>query len=160
MPLETRWRDALAPADPEKIRVLTQAAGVFSATEIGWSHDLAMEARDRGPASGYRFLLAEQQGALVGYACFGPIEGTAGRFDLYWIVVHPQGQGLGTALLSRTIHAALEAGATHLFIETSSRPDYAAAHRLYRSVNFTLMGTLTDFYSDGDSKLIFGKRIA
>jgi ribosomal protein S18 acetylase RimI-like enzyme len=50
-------------------------------------------------------------------------------------------------------------GATHMFIDTSTRTDYAAARALYVTLGFELQGTLVDFYSDGDGKAIFGKRL-
>jgi len=45
----------------------------------------------------FAFITAEQNGSLVGYACYGPIAGTKSSYDLYWIAVHPelQGRGLG-----------------------------------------------------------------
>src|SRR3546814_19573266 len=39
----------------------------------------------RGRASGYEFVLLEEDGALVGYACYGLIPGSTTSHDLYWI---------------------------------------------------------------------------
>jgi ribosomal protein S18 acetylase RimI-like enzyme len=46
-----------------------------------------------------------------------------------------------------------------MFIDTSTRSDYSAARSLYKSQGFELQGMLVDFYSDGDSKAIFGRRL-
>jgi ribosomal protein S18 acetylase RimI-like enzyme len=46
-----------------------------------------------------------------------------------------------------------------MFIDTSTRTDYAAARSLYKAQGFELQGMLVDFYSDGDSKAIFGRRL-
>jgi ribosomal protein S18 acetylase RimI-like enzyme len=46
-----------------------------------------------------------------------------------------------------------------MFIDTSTRDDYAAARSLYLSQGFQLQGTLVDFYSDGDGKALFGRRL-
>ncbi|WP_123290867.1 GNAT family N-acetyltransferase [Desulfosoma caldarium] len=80
--------------------------------EIFVANDLAHQSLNLGPESGYFFIIAEISGQVVGYTCYGPIVGTAGRFDLYWIVVHPayQGRGIGRRLLEETERAIWNAG--------------------------------------------------
>jgi ribosomal protein S18 acetylase RimI-like enzyme len=46
-----------------------------------------------------------------------------------------------------------------MFIDTSTRPDYAPARALYEALGFAPMGTLVDFYADGDGKALFGRRL-
>ena len=46
-----------------------------------------------------------------------------------------------------------------MFIDTSTRADYAAARKLYKQFDFALMGTLIDFYADGDGKALFGRKL-
>jgi putative acetyltransferase len=70
-----------------------------------------------------------------------------------------QGKGLGRRLLAACVEDARARGATHIFIDTSTRTDYAAARSLYKAQGFELQGMLVDFYSDGDSKAIFGRRL-
>jgi ribosomal protein S18 acetylase RimI-like enzyme len=149
------------PADRGAVRRLVAETSVFSQTEIGWAVEVVDAALERGEAAGYHFLFADGAGELEGFTCFGPIEGTANRFDLYWIGVSPaaRGRGLGRALLQQSMTAARKLGATHLFIDTSTRPDYAAAHALYEALGFARMGTLVDFYADGDGKALFGRRL-
>ena len=55
--------------------------------------------------------------------------------------------------------AARALNATHMFIDTSTRPDYAPAHALYEALGFERMGTLVDFYADGDGKALFGRKL-
>ena len=47
------------------------------------------ERLEKGAASGYEFVIAEDDSSMVGYACFGEIPCTVGSYDLYWIVVDP-----------------------------------------------------------------------
>ncbi len=155
------FRTAPRDADRDAVRRVVTETGVFSGVEIGWAVEIVETALARGQAAGYHFLFADGPDGLEGYTCFGPIDGTDNRFDLYWIAVSPkaQGKGIGKRLLSETVAAARALDATHMFIDTSTRADYGAARKLYESLGFTLMGTLVDFYSDGDSKAFFGRKL-
>lgn len=157
----TGFRTQLRATDIEDVRQLVQDTGVFSLTEVRWAGEV-IEAALKDPAgAGYHTLMADGASGLEGFTCYGPIEGTQNRFDLYWIAVSPmaQGKGLGGKLLSASMADARSRGATHMFIDTSTRPDYAAARALYVTLGFELQGTLVDFYSDGDGKAIFGRRL-
>jgi ribosomal protein S18 acetylase RimI-like enzyme len=155
------FRAGPRPSDRAAVRRLVAETGVFSETEIGWAVEVVEAALGQGEAAGYHFLFADGPSDLEGFTCFGPIEGTANRFDLYWIAVSPtaQGKGLGRDLLRQSMTAARRLGATHLFIDTSTRADYAAAHALYEAQGFTRMGTLADYYADGDGKALFGRKL-
>ena len=156
-----KFRFTLQPSDPEAVRALVTATGVFSGTEVGWAVEIVEAALARGQSAGYHFLFADGPEDLEGFTCFGPIDGTDNRFDLYWIAVSPkvQGRGLGKELLAETVSAAKRLDATHMFIDTSTRQDYAAARTLYEALGFAHMGTLVDFYSDGDGKALFGRKL-
>ena len=39
------------------------------------------------------------------------------------------------------------------------RDAYVRAHALYETSGFRRMGTLIDFYADGDGKAIFGRKL-
>jgi ribosomal protein S18 acetylase RimI-like enzyme len=157
----TAFRSLLRASDIAAVRQLVSDTRVFSDTEVGWAGEV-IEAALKNPAgSGYFALMADGQAGLEAFSCFGPIDGTQNRFDLYWIAVSPtaQGKGLGARLLAASVDDARTRGATHMFIDTSTRDDYAAARSLYLSQGFQLQGTLVDFYSDGDGKALFGRRI-
>src|SRR3546814_16794024 len=76
---------------------------MFSAEEIAIAEELVQERVARGRASGYEFVLLEEDGALVGYACYGLIPGSAHSHDLYWHAVHTdrQGRGFGHQIMAR-----------------------------------------------------------
>ena len=157
----TEFRTKPSPSDIESVRSLVAATGVFSTVEVGWAAEIIETALKNPATCGYHFLFADGPTGLEGYTCFGPIDGTANRFDLYWIAVSPkaQGKGLGRKLLAASVEEARKMGATHMFIDTSTRSDYGAARTLYTSQGFQQMGMLVDFYSDGDSKALFGRKL-
>ena len=161
-PQELEWRTAIGEADLEPIRRLVASTGAFSSAEIDIAVELAAERIARGPAAGYHVILAEAGGRLCGYACHGPTPGTEGRHDLYWIAVDPrlQGKGIGRALHDRVEAAVRAAGGVRLYVDTSTRDDYAATRRFYRALGYRREAVLRDFYREGDGKLILMKELA
>ena len=95
-------RRELRPADREAVRTLLDGTGFFNREELEVAMELVDDRLAHGEASHYRFLVAELDGTVVGYACWGPILGTAESADLYWIAVdrRTQGRGVGRALLA------------------------------------------------------------
>jgi ribosomal protein S18 acetylase RimI-like enzyme len=155
-------RERLEPADLPALRRLVSEAGVFSEPEVDLAVSLAEDALAHGAEeSGHHFLLASQGGRLLGYTCYGPIDGTQGSFDLYWIVVDPagQGRGLGRRLLDLTEQRVRDAGGRRIYAETSGRPDYAPTRSFYERSGYTAEARLADFYAPGDDRVTYGKAL-
>ena len=152
-------REELKPEDAARVYALAAVTGFFTAEEAAIAQELAEERLTRGAASGYHFLLAEEAGELLGFACFGPIPCTRGAYDLYWIVVRPdrQGGGLGRRLLTAAEARIAAAGGRRVYIDTSSRPQYAPTRAFYRACGFHQEALLADFYDRNDGKVIFCK---
>jgi ribosomal protein S18 acetylase RimI-like enzyme len=157
---DLRLRD-LGPADREAIGRILRDVGVFRPEEVAVGLELVDETLHPGPATDYRWKVAERAGAVVGFACYGPVPLTEGTFDLYWIAVAPPARG--TSVAERLDRAATEdvrrAGGRWLLAETSSTPAYAAAHRFYQKQGYRLLERIADFYRPGDDRLTFGKRL-
>ena len=98
---------------------------------------------------------------MDGYPCFGPIAGTAGRWELYWIAVDPNAHrsGLGKRLQAASEEAVRSRGGVMLIAETSTRPDYNPARRFYLAQGYRLLAEIPDWHDDGDGLAIFGKRL-
>ena len=159
---KTVIRGEVRASDPVDVRAVTQATGFFRPDEIDVAVELVCERLDKGAASGYEFLFAEQDGAVTGYVCFGPIACTTHSWDLYWIAVHPstQGQGVGSRLIQETERAIQSRGGQRIYIETSSRADYDPTRGFYLARGYHHEATLEDFYAPGDGKVIYVKRLA
>jgi acetoin utilization deacetylase AcuC-like enzyme/GNAT superfamily N-acetyltransferase len=155
------WRSAVMPHDVGRVRSLVASTGMFSSAEVDIAAELVTERLTKGIRSGYHFVLAERGATLVAYACYGPIEGTQGSFDLYWIVVAPeeQGRGLGTHAYARAEAAMRKAGAKHIYVDTSSSDRYATTRGFYQRMGFAEEARLPDFYGPGDGKVIYVKAL-
>jgi ribosomal protein S18 acetylase RimI-like enzyme len=150
-------RTRVRRSDRDAIERVVRSAGNFKGHEI----DVALHVLDDYLAdqarSGYHFALAEVEGAVAGFVCFGRIPCTEGSSDIYWLVVDPRWQrlGIGTILLAEAeVESSKE---RQIYVETSSREDYAAARSFYTSSGYVLAATLADFYARGDDKLIYVK---
>jgi GNAT superfamily N-acetyltransferase len=158
-----QFRTTLVPADTARVRALAAATSVFRETELDIAAELVEEALARGEvASGYHFVMADVLDGLAGYACYGPIAGTVGSFDLYWIVVDParQGRGLGRRLMEAVEAAVRSAGGRRLYIDTSTSAAYAPTRAFYTRCGYAIAAELPDFYSPGDGKVIFVRALA
>jgi D-alanine-D-alanine ligase len=152
-------RRHLNPADREPLEDLIRATGFFNPAEIDIALELIDDRLEKGDQSHYRFLAADHEGRLAGYACWGPIEGTQASVDLYWIAVHPdfQGQRIGAALLDDAEAWIAESGRSRVYVETSTREQYETTRAFYRARGYVMEAELVDFYGPGDGKAMFVK---
>ena len=156
-----KLRDNLLNSDVEAIRGLAAATGMFRPNEIDVAVELVDESLELGAeASGYHFILAEDDQKPIGYVCFGPITVTLHSYDLYWIVVDPaqQGHGLGRRLLLEAEQRIQARGGRQIYIETSSQEVYQPTRRFYDRCGYQLIATIPDFYAPDDDKLIYARR--
>lgn len=155
------WRNEVATRDIGAVGHLVMASGVFSREEQGIAVELVQERLQRGAASGYEFLMAEQRGDLLGYTCFGRIPGTRSSYDLYWIAVSParQHRGLGRQLMELTEQRIRAIGGTRVFVDTSSGTAYAPARAFYQRCGYTQEAVLRDYHAPGDNKVIFARTL-
>lgn len=155
------WRNGVMAEDVGRVRSLVASTGMFSAAEVDIAGELVTERLTKGIRSGYHFILAERGPALLAYACFGPIDGTQGSFDLYWIAVAPEEQrkGLGAQVYARAEAAMRKAGAKRIYVDTSSSDRYAPTRGFYQRMGFVEEARLPDFYAPGDGKVIYVKEL-
>lgn len=153
-PLESHQRGA--------VEEILRATAVFRPDEI----EVALEVLDSyfaHPERDYTTLGAFTPGGdLLGYLCYGPTPCTVGTWDLYWIAVSPAAQnlGVGSQLLQEVERRLARDAARLVVIETSSLPAYQATRAFYRRRGYDEVARVKDFYSDGDDRVIFAKRIS
>ena len=154
-----RWRMEVRPADRGNVEKLINQTGMFSDWEVKVAVELVQERLAHGAASGYEFMMVEQAGALVAYACYGQNAVSENGYELYWIAVDPryQGCGLGRRMLQRVEQAALRAGGRTMWVETSSTEQFKPTRKFYRKNGYRKAAELKDFYRPGDNKVILAK---
>jgi GNAT superfamily N-acetyltransferase len=146
--------------DREAILHLIEGTKAFKAHEV----EVAMELVDialtqPGQDDYHPFVLVEEDGGIVAYACFGKNEMTAATFDLYWLATRADrmGKGYGRTIVSFVEEEIRRRGGRLLVIETSSLESYGDTRVFYEKIGCTLAAQLPDYYDEGDDKLIYLK---
>lgn len=152
-------RSEVRSTDPDTIGRIVRSTGFFRDDEILVAMELAEERLYKGVASGYEFLFAEMDGKPVAYSCYGLIPCTLHSFDLYWIATHRDymNRGIGKYLLQETEKAIFRAGGQGIYVETSSKEQYAPTRAFYEKNQYLLKGRFEDFYAPKDDKLVYVK---
>ncbi len=158
-PADLAFRCEVRPEDREHVRRIVASTGFFNPAEIEIAVELVHERLTHGLASGYHLVFLERSGEVLGYACYGPIAGTAASFDLYWIAVDHTNRrrGLGQVLMAETERLIRQAGGRRVYVETSRRAQYAPTRRFYERSGYRAEAVLEDFYAPGDDKAIYVK---
>jgi ribosomal protein S18 acetylase RimI-like enzyme len=157
--LQITLRSEVKQTDPETIRMIVSSTGFFRDDEIPVAAELAEERLEKGAASGYEFLFAEIAGETVAYSCFGLIPCTLHSYDLYWIATRLEymNQGIGKYLLQETEKAIFRSGGHGIYVETSSKEQYAPTRAFYENNQYLLQARFENFYAPGDDKLVYVK---
>ncbi len=163
--MSAHWslRDEARESDVRAVVEMTRGTGFFREDEVDVAEELIRDRVEKGSASWYRFVFAERENGAgpSGFVCFGPIACTIGSWDLYWIVVakEAQGEGLGKRLMRECEERVRADGGRAVYVETSSQEKYLPTRRFYEACGYAVAARLEDFYGDGDSKVVFVKRV-
>lgn len=154
-------RFEVIPSDPKAVEDIVSSSGFFRPDEIPVAVELVTEHLEKGAESGYKFIIAEVDGHTVAYACFGLIPCTLHSYDLYWIATHDdyRGQGLGKIVLLEVEKVVAAAGGKTIYVETSYLPKYEPTRAFYLKNNYIEKARFEDFYTDGDDKVVYIKRL-
>ncbi|MFO0841929.1 MAG: GNAT family N-acetyltransferase [Gemmataceae bacterium] len=150
------------PDDTSTLKALTAGTGVFKPHEIDVLQEVLDGYHARAADSQHVAVVAEQGGRVVGYAYYAPDVMTDRTWYLYWIAVDKtlQAKGVGGRLLRHVEDDIRGRGGRLLLLETSSLPHYELTRKFYLKQGFDVAGVIRDFYSDGDSLVVFRKRLA
>ncbi|QRK13097.1 GNAT family N-acetyltransferase [Archangium violaceum] len=146
--------------DREPLASLIRRIETFSPEEVECAIelvDLALQPNNRD----YKILVADRDGKLVGYICYGPTPMTEGTYDLYWIASDPtvRGQGVGASLVAG-MEADLRRQQGRLIrVETSATEAYGPTRGFYASMKYMEEARIREFYKAGDDLIILTKRL-
>lgn len=159
--MELKFRTLPREDDIRTVRDIVLSTGFFYDHEVEIAAELVEERLRQGESSGYHFVFGEIDGRTVAYSCFGSDVMSKTCFDLYWIATHNdyRGKGIGRQVLAETEKHAKAMGCIILIAETSGLPHYAPTRAFYISTGFELEASIKDYYTLGDDKLFFTRRI-
>jgi ribosomal protein S18 acetylase RimI-like enzyme len=157
MSSQVKFRTEPIPEDVENVRELVVSTSFFQDYEIPVAVELVEERLAKGLESGYLFIFAEIDGKTVAYACFGEIPCTKGSYDFYWMATHIdyQRKGIGKQLMRGVEEQVKSLGGRAIYIETSSKEQYAPTRKLYENYGYNLDAVFKDFYEIGDDKCVY-----
>ncbi|MEJ2617069.1 MAG: GNAT family N-acetyltransferase [Ignavibacteriaceae bacterium] len=136
--------------DVEEIERILNKIPIFSEAEIKVGMELVNIAASDIEQTDYNVFVYEEDKKIYGYYCIGRRPLTDAVYDLYWIAVDPE-------LLQHAENFVLEKQGRWLLAETSSKQSYEKTRNFYLRNNFTVIAQINDFYTVGDSLIIFGK---
>lgn len=95
----------------------------------------------------------------IGYCV--PEKLTDGTYNLLAIGVSKRAQrnGLATAMMQYIEELLKRMGGRILIVETSSDDAQMGARKFYQKIGYTQMAVITDFWKDGEDKIVFWKRL-
>ncbi len=133
----------------------------FSESEIELAISLLQEKLEDILESSYEFVFIEKDNTLIGYSCYGFIQGTRCSYDLYWIAVDPifEREGYGTQLLKKTESLIRSKRGKNIYIETSSTSLYEPTRLFYEKNGYKKEALIKDYYDFNDDKIIYSKKI-
>jgi GNAT superfamily N-acetyltransferase len=150
-----------AAADISQLLSLAHGTGVFKPHEISSLEEVLTDFVRKPGGEGYHAYTLECRDVVLGFEIHGPNPMTDRTWDLYWIAVEKgeQSRGAGTELLHFAELDMWRQGARLIMVETSSLPVYEPTRRFYLKHRYEQVGIVPDFYADGDSLVLFQKRL-
>lgn len=142
------------PDDIDRLGQIAEQSGLFPADMMP---DMIAPAFDGGADV---WLVAADDTGPIGFGMARAEELADRVWNILAIAIDPvaHGGGHGKALL-----AAMEVALTDarlIVIETTQLPEQAAARAMYAGAGYAQATGVPDFYSDGEDKVIFHKRVA
>jgi len=155
--METR---PIEQADREPLAHLLERIENFTPDEVQCALELIDASLEPDPPD-YQTRVAELDGVVVGYVCFGPTPMTQGTFDLYWVASDPdaRGHGVGRALLESMEHELRTRGGRIVRVETSATEAYGTTRGFYAALAYVEEARFRDFYQDGEDLVTLTKRL-
>jgi ribosomal protein S18 acetylase RimI-like enzyme len=153
---------ALKRSDREKLQAVLTATGAFLPEEIGVAMELIDLVLTNPDQRDYTIqCLVDQLDQPIGYVCYGPAPMTERTFDLYWIAVAPgaQGLGAGSKLMAFVEDRLRSLKGRMILADTSSIAAYEKTHRFYEKNGFREVARVPDYYSRGNDRITYCKRL-
>jgi ribosomal protein S18 acetylase RimI-like enzyme len=149
-------------SDREPLSTMVAATGMFTEEEVRIALELIDTVLQVPGQSDYIINVYERDGSVIGYYCLGPTPGTAGTYDLYWIVVSADvhGKGIGTELNEHAENLIRSRQGRLIVAETSSQKKYDPTRGFYDRRGYQQLARIRDYYRPGDDLVVYGKYLS
>lgn len=113
------------------------------------------------PATTDIWFAATEQEVPISIGYCAPEKLTEGTFNLYAIGVKQdiQGKGIGTAMMQYLEEHLTQKGHRILIVETSGTDDFELTRTFYENLGYHKEAVIRDFWSEGDDKVIYWKKL-
>jgi ribosomal protein S18 acetylase RimI-like enzyme len=140
---------------------LLQTTPEFLPPEVIIAEELIDAFLEDTETSGYYIYVAELDGEIAGYICYGNTPLTEATWDIYWVVVahDKQGFGIGRILMKHAEDDIKKMHGKLIMVETSGKPEYNKTRRFYDTLNYQRVCQIPDYYAPGDDLVLYSKRI-
>lgn len=151
----------ITPADTPALVALSGSSGLFKPDEFDAISGMLDEYHGTNAANGHNILAYEDGGTLVGIAYFAPKVFTDRVWELLMIAVDAprHRQGIGSKMLLAVEEAVRALNGRLLLIETSDKISFERTRQFYRKHSYTEVAHIPDYFTDGDGKASFIKRL-
>ncbi len=151
----------IVPADTPALVALSGSSGLFKPDELEAVQGMLDDYHTNHASNGHKMLTWDDGGTLRGVVYFTPKEFADRVWELLMIAVDAahHRQGIGSLLLQAVEEMVREVDCRLLLIETSSKSSFERTRQFYRKHGYTEVAHIPDYFSDGDGKASFIKRI-
>lgn len=155
------YRKETKQSDLNDFREVLLSSGFFYEYEIEAAEDFLKYQLEDGDESGIHYYMAEDNGKMIGFICFGFDSCTLSTHLLYWMGVHNdyRGKGVGGELLKRFEEYVVKKGAKKIVLETAGRDLYKPTRDFYEKYGYREEGIVPDYYSVGDARVTYVKDV-
>lgn len=151
----------IVPADSPALVALSGSSGLFKPDELDTVQGMLDDYHANQASHGHKMLAWDEGGTLLGVVYFAPKEFADRVWELLMIAVDADHhrQGIGSLMLKSVEEMVRDADCRLLLIETSSKSSFERTRQFYRKHGYTEVAHIPDYFSDGDGKASFIKRI-
>jgi GNAT superfamily N-acetyltransferase len=151
----------IVPADTAALVALCGNSGLFKPEELKAVRGMFDDFHATNAGNGHQALTYDEGGTLIGVAYFTPREFTDRVWELLMIAVDAprHRQGIGSRMLEAVEEVVRAADGRLLVIETSSKSGFERTRQFYRKHGYAEVAHIQDWFSDGDGKVVFIKRL-
>ena len=152
----------LTAKEKSSVMRILQDTPEFLPPEVVIAEELIDAFLEDQATSGYYIQFAEVDGDIAGYICYGNTPLTEATWDIYWVAVdrNKQGLGIGRILMKHAEDDIKKMRGKLIMVETSGKPEYNKTRRFYDTLDYQRVCQIPDYYAPGDDLVLFSKRLA